>query len=273
MKKLESLRTILHMEHYSPEDDLEQLEDRKRHVARECDATAAFDCVERSGSYDSWFRSTTSQIFVLSGRNGSRATYCWLSPVAMKLIAEKTREADQNPTSICIPVIINLRNEKNTFEHITRSLVYRLLLKAKKGFSKTQEVEKLDREMEKYSRLDLEHNKPMHKTQETLANILAQSLALFNLETTIWIIIDRADQCRLPQAEDRGGLKHQQRRALLRSLVTAVEKSQILLKVLVIVNTTDWDVQKQERHLGQEKEGSLIIETFEDENQSYEIAD
>ncbi|PVI01686.1 hypothetical protein DM02DRAFT_590815 [Periconia macrospinosa] len=268
-EKLQKLRVLLQVERYSPENYLDQLAKRRRDVAAEYDTAAAFECVEMSESFKDWLHSATSQVFVLSGHNDSYATHCWLSPVALKLIAEKTSSASSNPANICIFEMINLRNENTSFEHITRSLIYQLILSSKHGLSKEQEVEKLDRDMEKYSRLVAKSDAPMHQIQETLAKILAQSLTLFDPGTTVWVIIDRADQCRTARANETSGTKNQQRKALMRTLVHAVEQSPITMKILVVVNTSDWDVQKYADDFGQEKEESLVIEKFKDENYIY----
>lgn len=249
---------------------MEQLEIRRIGVAREYDETAAFECVQKSEAFNNWLCSATSQVFVLSGRNDSHATHCWLSPIGLKLITDKTSpEATQNAANVCISEIINLRNEGNTFAHITQSLIYRLLLNSKHGLRKEREVEKLERHLETYSRLLKGQDVPMYQLQEILASILAQSLMLFDSGTTVWIIIDRADQCRTSRAIESSGTRNQQRNALLKTLVHAAEKSRIVLKVLVIVKATDWDVQKYARDIGQERDDSVVIETFEDENCTY----
>ena len=263
-EKLQKLRVALQIERYSPEDYLDQLAMRRRGVAGEYHTEPASKCVEGSEAFQDWLHSATSQVFVLSGHNNSYATHCWLSPIALKLIADKTSpETASNTANICIFETINLRNESNSFEHITRSLIYRLLLSSKDGLSKEQEVEKLDRDMEKYSRLVATSDAPMYQIQETLAEILTQSLTLFDPGTTVWIILDRADQCRASRANETSGTKNQQRRALLKTLVHAVEQSRTMLKILVVVKTSDWDVQKYVDDFGQEKEESLVIETFD----------
>ncbi|CAI6341352.1 unnamed protein product [Periconia digitata] len=269
-EKLDRLRIALRMDRYSAEDLQDQLITRTKGVAREYEASKALESVERSGAFRSWLLSHTSQMFVLSGRNDRHATHCWLSPVALKLIADKTApEAAQNAANICIFEILNLRNEKNTFEHITRSLIYRLLLNSKHGLAEEGKVEKLDKEMEMYTRLAANPKVAVYQIQETLSKIMVQSLTLFDPGTTVWIILDRADQCRTSREKESSGTRNQQQKALLRTLVHAVEGSSIVLKILVVVNATDWDVQKHANDLRQKKEDSVVIETYEDEDITY----
>lgn len=243
---------------------------RKRGVEREYETKAAFECVERSGAFKNWLHSSTSQIFILSGRNDSHATHCWLSPVALKLIADKTSlDATSKAKNICVFETINLRNERNSYEHIIRSLMDQLLSEIKNGMGKDQELQALDRYMETYLRLVKTPDLPLYEMQEILAKILAQILALFDPGTAIWMVLDRADQCRTSRASESSGNKNQQRIALLRTLVYAIEQSRIVLKILVVVKTSDWDVEKHADNLRQEKEDSVVIETFEDEDYTY----
>lgn len=257
------------MDLYSPDDQKQQLTVRRRGVADEYDDTSAFIYVEADPRFRQWLDSARSQVFVLNGINeDDRATYCWLSPVALKLIADKSSlEATQEPTDICISHILSLRDEDNSFSLVIRSLIYRILFKNKNRLGR-EEVEALDREVAVYSRLSAD-DAEMYQLQEVLTKILVQSLALFDPKTTVWMILDRADQCHTSRASITPGRKDQQRKALLKSLVHAAENTGLVLKVLLVVNNADWRVEKHGDDLGQEKSDSLVIARFEENDSLY----
>lgn len=240
---------------------------RKTGVEDEYDDTSDFEHVKADPEFRQWLESASSQVFVLNGINkDDRATHCWLSPVALKLIADKSSlEETQGTTDICISHILSLRREENSFEHVIRSLIYRILLKNKHRLGR-EEVDLLDREVEAYLRLDTDPDPKMYQLQETFTKILVQSLALFDPKTTVWMILDRADQCHLPQAQITPGRINQQRKALVKALVHTVERTGLVLKVLLVVNNAEWRVEKHADDLGQEKSDSLVIGTFEESN-------
>ncbi|KAK8115646.1 hypothetical protein PG984_012148 [Apiospora sp. TS-2023a] len=264
-EKLSRLRTALQLDRRSLNDQEQRLVVRKAGVAGEYDDTSAFEYVKADPKFRQWLESTGSQVFVLSGINDDdRATHCWLTPVALKLIADKTSSGETlKATDICISHILSLQDEDNTFALVIRSLVYRILLKNKHRLGR-EEVEALDREVEAYSKLAADPDTEMYQLQEVLTKILVESLALFDPETTVWMILDRADQCHPPRAIITPGRKNQQRKALLKALVHAVESTRLVLKVLLVVNHADWKVENHADDLRQEKSNSLVIATFEE---------
>lgn len=238
---------------------------RRAGVAGEYDDTSAFEYVKTDPNFRQWLNSAGSQVFVLCGINDDdRATHCWLTPVALKLIADQTSlEETAEATDICISHILSLRNEDNTFVHVIRSLIYQILLKNKHRLGR-EEVEALDRGVEAYSRLAADPDAEEYQLWEVLTKILVQSLALFDPGTTVWMVLDRADQCHTSRDSFSPGRKHQQRKALLKALVHAVENTGLVLKVLLVVNHADWRVENHADDLRQEKSNSLVIATFEE---------
>ncbi|TLD28975.1 hypothetical protein PspLS_03327 [Pyricularia sp. CBS 133598] len=264
--KLVELRTALRLEHNLQQDQRQMLALRQQGVAAEYDDKSAVERIERSREFVEWLGSSTSQVLVLCGINDdSRATHCWVSPVALKLISDQTsRDAprDAAAPNICVFHILSLRDEDNTFSYVTRSLIYQVLLSGKKSLGSDKEADRLDGAMAAYSRL-VGKPSPSHE-EEILGRILVQSLELFDQGTTVWIVIDRADQCRASRASGMSGTRHKERRALLRTLVRAVENSKIILKILVVVSTTHWDFEKHSDDFGQKKDESLVITRLEE---------
>ena len=271
--KLDRVRTILQVEPYSSEAQLAQLARRRSDVIAEyrnpyVDLASTYKHVEGSQEFRNWLDSSYSQVLVLSGYNDARdATHCWLSPVALNFIAKMTSpEATRDTANVCIFYILGLRDEDNTFTRVTRFLIYRLLLENKQGLRKQEEVQELDRELDEYTSLIAKPDVPMHELQEVLAKILVRSLGLFDSGTNIWIILERADQCRAPRAEGRLGPRDTQRKALLKTMVHAAQNSKVILKILVVVSARDWNVEKHADELGQHKASSLVLRTFEEDD-------
>ncbi|KAK8119829.1 uncharacterized protein PG998_004455 [Apiospora kogelbergensis] len=266
-ERLSRLRTALKMNPRRLNDQEEQLALRKYGVEDEYGDTSAFEHVEADPKFRQWLDSAGSQVFVLNGINADdRATHCWLSPVALKLIADKSSlEKTQGATDICISHILNLRVEDNSFDHVIRSLIDRILLKNKHRLGR-REVEAVDREVEEYSSLAANPEAEMYQVQDALTKILVQSLALFDPKTTVWMILDRAEQCYLPRAQITPGRINQQRKALVKALVHTAERTGLVLKVLLVVNNAEWKVEKHADDLGQKKSDSLVIGTFEESN-------
>ena len=187
--------------------------------------------------------------------------------MALDFIAKMTSpEATRDTANVCIFYILGLRDEDNTFTRVTRFLIYRLLLENKQGLRKQEEVQELDRELDEYTSLIAKPDVPMHELQEVLAKILVRSLGLFDSGTNIWIVLERADQCRAPRAEGRLGPRDTQRKALLKTMVHAAQNSKVILKILVVVSARDWNVEKHADELGQHKASSLVLRTFEEDD-------
>lgn len=169
---------------------------RKASVADEYDEYSAFEHVKDDPKFKKWLDPSGSQVFVLSGNNeDDGATHCWMSPVALKLIGDKsTLDGTQGPTETCISHILSIGGEQNTFSLVIRSLVYQILLKNKHRLGR-EEVEALDREVEAYSGLAADSDAKMYQLEGVLTKVLVQSLALFDPKTIVWMILDRVDQC------------------------------------------------------------------------------
>lgn len=92
------------------------------------------------------------------------------------------------------------------------------------------------------------------KAQRRLQKVALRVLNLLESTQTVWIIIDRADRCRL-------GSDFNHRKKLVKILVHLVERAKVKVGVLAVMNGFDWKVDELGDELGQSNEASVILHT------------
>ncbi|RYP63753.1 hypothetical protein DL769_006880 [Monosporascus sp. CRB-8-3] len=268
--KLEKIRELLGLEAFSHKAHLAQLDSHRRNVAAEFQQKNWYSektpdeqlcAVVSDPAYKEWLGSPHSRVLVLSGENYViGASHCWLSPVALDLVAKLTVCTTPNPDP-CVFYLLGLREVDDTSPRVLAFLILRLLSLNKEALRDEVQLAELWADLQSYARVAESPDVPAHELQRTLEKVALRALNMFDAGKTVWIVLDRVDKCRVapgPRGEShrRGG------RAILETLVRLVERATARVKVLGVVNRADWHVEEQADELGEEGQGSVVIRTF-----------
>ncbi|KAI5460479.1 hypothetical protein BGZ63DRAFT_247756 [Mariannaea sp. PMI_226] len=268
---LETIRGLLRIEAFSPEALLTQFRTHQSNLAAEfrsgslsSDMTPRerLGMVRNDTEYKEWLDSQRSGMFILSGQNCFiGATHCWVSPVALDLIEKFVWEpqTDSNPDP-CVFYLFGHRDTDETCSEVLSLLIFELLSMNKEALRHGQEFCELWAELRSYAQLAQSRDAPQYEVQQGPYKVALRAIDLFGPNRTIWIVLDRVDKCRL--APGQRGSQHRGGRMLLQTMVHLVEQAVPRVKVLAVVNRADWHVEDQVDELGQQREESVMIQTF-----------
>ncbi|RYP33461.1 hypothetical protein DL767_004739 [Monosporascus sp. MG133] len=267
---LEKIRKLLGLEAFSHEAHLAQLDSYRRSVAAEFQQKNWYSektpdeqlcAVVSDPAYKEWLGLPHSRVLVLSGENYViEASHCWVSPVALDLIAKLTAGTTPDPDP-CIFYLLGLREVDDTCPHVLAFLILRLLSLNKEALRNEVQFAELWADLQSYARVAESPDASAYEVQRTLEKVALRALNLFDAGKTVWIILDRVDKCRAAPGP-RGKSHRRGGRALLETLVRLVERATARVKVLGVVNRADWHVEEQADELGEEQEGNVVIRTF-----------
>ncbi|KAI1147741.1 hypothetical protein F4825DRAFT_436404 [Nemania diffusa] len=255
---------LLKLDPYSPETELANLKKHRDNIAAEFKQTYTrqrtpggyLASVKKHQAFQSWHESTGSCILVLVGRNMVReARNCWLSPVGLDLIAECEISKQQSPW---VSYILGIQEADDSFTHVVTSLLFRLLSMNPHVLRDENQYSELRAELHNYEKETLTGSQT-HILQDLLGKVTLRVLNLFHSFETVWIILDRLDQCR------GSGSRNLHRKTLLKLLVKLVESEnlRVRVRVLAVVNGVDWMPEEQHDELGQTKDGSIMFLTLD----------
>ncbi|KAK3329967.1 hypothetical protein B0H66DRAFT_635071 [Apodospora peruviana] len=268
---LEAVRTLLGLQAVSERAKVAQFEAHRRNVAVEFEQS---DCcfettlaqrlraIEEDRDYKDWLESPRSQLLVLEGRNEViEASHCWASAVALNLIAKLADAApSSNPYAF---YLLGLRDREESSLDVLSNLILQLLSLKTEAPRDRAQFSELRAELEEYARMGqpshLATHYSAHRLKEKLQEIALRAVNLFSEETTVWIILDRVDHCRVVP-ELRQNSRRRDGRALLQSMVHLVEKAAVTIKVLAVINRVDWHADRDDLEAKQEE--SVIIREF-----------
>ncbi|KAI9644988.1 hypothetical protein NHQ30_007023 [Ciborinia camelliae] len=189
-----------------------------------------------ASEYQAWRVSEESQLLVLWGYNNPsiyQEVECWLSPVATSTI----NELSQN--SFLAYNIVG--NEKFAHEIVSVILLQLLRIRSERLNDESQYLE-LHSDLEEYRLLWNEGERSIENEKAMLAvlqKMAARIASFFNPSETVYIIIDRVDQC----SHRKSGTTLNHRKALLDVLVNMVDAASCKLKILAVVNGHDWNLR------------------------------
>ncbi|KAI1176379.1 hypothetical protein F4777DRAFT_597702 [Nemania sp. FL0916] len=261
---LELIGSLMKLSPHSLETELENLKRHRANIAAEFNnwysrrrtPKAPLASVTSNQIFQSWRTSDNSRILVLTGRNRIiQARNCWLSPVALDIIAERDSPKIQDP---CVFYILGLQPVDDTFAQVASSLIFRLLSLNRHILRDEKQYAELQAELQIYDQATRIGHEP-HIIQESLGRVALRTLNMFDPSMTVWIIIDRADQCR------GHGSRNLHRKALLKFLVRLVENEnlKVRVRVLTVVNGVDWKPEEQEDEIDRSKNDSIVFLTLE----------
>ncbi|KAL1854935.1 hypothetical protein Daus18300_011255 [Diaporthe australafricana] len=279
-KNLDEIRRQLELEPFSLDKQREKLARYRRDITAEFDDSDFSDktyaerlqVVENDAAFQDWLRHPKSRLLVLSGRNYvHEATNCWVSPIALDVIAKFTtthaQGQDASIDDVCAFHVSTPRDGRYTFPGVVTALVYQLLLASKRSLRSVENETFLRADLEQY--LDIQkRGGAVSATREPLQRLMLTVLGFFAAEKrTVWIILDRVDRGSDYVGESGMRQRNVHRQTLLHLMADLVRETDATVKVLAVVNTVDWDVEEKE-DFGQSEEGSesVIVRTISEDD-------
>ena len=112
-------------------------------------------------------------------------------------------------------------------------------------------------QLQSYQRLGKQENMTEDERLSSFCKIAHRVVNFFDGSETIYIILDRADRC----CEFKKGVD--QRKELLKMLVQIVEAARCKLRVLVVINGGQWNVEQREDELGIKMRERVVVHIAE----------
>ena len=216
------------------------------------------DSFKAGKDYQSWIKSEQSCLLILSGHNDrsiSDIDQCWLSPVALTLIQDFNHQSSH----LAYSYYIFLPKGELLYRSLSVILLQLLSQKPQVLRNKSQhdefraelyELQKIEHQGKNMTDIEDERLSAFHKVAFRVMNFFQES-------ESVYIIIDRADRC----CDLKKGFDH--RKPLLKMLVKMVEAARCKLRVLVVINGDQWDVERRQDELGKKMRGKVIVHTAE----------
>lgn len=224
------------------------------------------DAVERDEDYCKWLQRQESGLLILAGNNHFHgAVHCWISTIAHRLIKRKTTETAEGciDHDICIFYLLGLQETDDTCLSVVSILILRLLSLNKEILRKEDHFTELCVELGSYVPPSKDVEDRSREMQNLLMRVAVKVLNMLDKETTVWIILDRVDKCRPAPSREARSHHRKDGLALLRTMMYLVEHSKTPVKVLAVVNRSDWHVEEDVNDLEHSREASLILRRFD----------
>jgi hypothetical protein len=275
--RLERVKALLDLQTYSPDDELELLTKYESHINEDFDRNWPYlermqgnrlEELKTHPDFQKWRLSIHSCMLVLVGYNNDSvwsARDCWLSPLALNVITNLKKPGQADP---CAFHIIGLGEQPEPFPRILLCIVFQLLklnaqaLHKRDGSQYANLCTAIREYREAVAKAGDESQKYSGETSVLLQKVALGVLNMFDSTKTVWIILDRVDRC-------EAALKTNHRKKLLQRLVYLVEKAEVKVRVLAVVNGCDWRVDEEGDELGHSIPVSLIIHTERQQMQQY----
>jgi hypothetical protein len=255
--RLTEIQRLFSLDDFSAEDQRKEVEKYLQIIEDEFEGDpvermreARLLTFEGSPDYRSWIDSTQSRLLILSGRNEEghwNADYCWLSPIAVNWIIRL-----QHPASAGVLAYFLLQRRELSVHDVLPPILLQLLRQKGQALRDEKQYMELLVDLRKYKVLHLETNKKSEYDKSLLAlqELATRVIHLFDESETPYIIVDRVDRC-----------SGSHRKGLLKILVGMTEAARCNLKVLVVSNTYDWQVERYGDEFGETKKGTVIVQT------------
>lgn len=264
---LTEIQRLLSLSNFSYENHRKELDKYREALASDEQLNAAYfeqmqgrrlDLFKAGKDYQSWMKSELSCLLILSGHNNRGILdidQCWLSPVAMTLI----QDFSPCPSHLAYSYYVFLPQGELLYRSLSVILLQLLNQKRQVLRNKSQydefraelyELQKIEQQGKNIMDIEDERLSAFHKVALRVMNFFHES-------ENVYIIMDRADRC----CDLKKGFDH--RKPLLKTLVKMVEAARCKLKVLVVINGDQWDVERRQDELGEKMKGRLIVHTAE----------
>ncbi|KAM0258111.1 hypothetical protein ACHAQJ_004016 [Trichoderma viride] len=262
--RLYKIQTLLSLKTYSRESEFEVLQKYQRDINAHLDQSWSslelmrgprLEAFEKDPKIQAWRYSQRSCMLVLAGYNyGLDASVgkCWLSPVALDMITTMKETRPGDPYAF---YILGHR-ESDPFHHVLSCIIFQLLTPSHKALQNGAQYAELCAEIEEYQAAKGETKARLNKGKPDLIlqKVALRILKMLDQNKTVWIILDRVDQCK-PDSKT----KH--RKNLMKSLVYLLENATVKIRILAVVNGHDWNVEEQSDEFGASDPSSVIVHT------------
>ncbi|PLN81836.1 hypothetical protein BDW42DRAFT_185144 [Aspergillus taichungensis] len=254
--KLDEIQELLTLSAYSRESELDRLRKYQADINWSFDYDWPTTLQRMQGSqltkfqsekdFHTWRYSKHSSMLILVGYNNEQVCLspeCWLSPAALDMITRLSKAGQADP---CAFYLIG-RHESRLSTQVLASILIQLLRQNSQVLQNQNKYNELYAAAKKYNQAATLQNengrqKTGRKSIKLLQDVAFHVLNLFDPHHTIWIILDRVDQCRSEQ-------ETYHRKSLMKTLVYLVEKAEVRVKVLTVANGYDWKLDEQEDEL------------------------
>lgn len=221
--------------------------------------------------YRQWIESPSASLLVLSAYNNPSLSddsgVCWMSRLGLNLI-EELRQNDET-------VAIDSDNASDSIiyafyrvphlwpklpDDFFSKLLPQLLRKKPRALRDKKEYNKLRAQLDTfYTKPFTTHGVKMADFKaDIMKKIALRIISLFDESDTVYIIVDSADYHPIG---NRPKLDH--RKGLIRLFAEMVQSARAKLRILVVVNGRQWEVQGDEIDFGIEMKDRVIIHRVE----------
>jgi len=200
--------------------------------------------------------SEQSCLLILSGYNNksiARVDQCWLSPVAMAMITDLSQHASRPIYAYYV-----FPQPGELLYHAFSVILLQLLQQKSHVLRNKAQCDELRAELYELQKYEQRGKNPTETEDDRLSafhKVILRVTSFFDESETVHIILDRADRC----CDWKKRVDH--RKALLKALVKMVEAARCKLRVLVVINGYNWEVEKRQDELGEKIKGRVIVHT------------
>ena len=178
---------------------------------------------------------------ILSGYNSesiSDIDQCCVSPVAVNKIMEPRLSSNQ---SICAYYLFASEGKllHEAFSVVLRQL-FRQRRQALRNKSQSDELRVELHELRKHQDEDERNMESKDNRISAFTKIALRVMNFFDKSQIVDVILDRADRC----CDLKNGIDH--RKPLLKALVKMVEAARCRVKVIVVINGYQWDIEQRQ---------------------------
>lgn len=262
-ERLRELQSLLNLGTYSRENELKLLRKYRQDVEKYFELQslhlermegARLASFHESPEVRGWRTSSHSCMLVISAYNDESlysSRECWLSPVALDVVA--SFEGVENPDPLAFYIL--MYKDSDSLPRVLSCIALQLLTLKPKGLQDQGQYAELCAELEEYREQVPSGITDSPRTgiaEETNANshiqkVLLRILNLFDGTKTVWIVVDRADRCK------------GHRMKLLKAFASLVKEAKVKVRVLVVVNGYDWKVDDEIDELRQREDKSVVL--------------
>ena len=202
----------------------------------------ALEVLQNTAEYRQWMNSQDSEMLILCGRN-EESTWeiedlSWLSPAAIDFAEHVQKQGTIVLHFLCQEKPLSSKTPSG--QEVISNMIYQLLNKEPGILADIKEFNALQSQMKR---------RDMKKWDLSMTgDIMIKALEYLRGKGTIYLVIDRMDQFNEEEST---------RVDSLREVVRIARNSACTLKILTVVNTLFWPLEKAWRRLEARRDGTL----------------
>ena len=258
---LNEVQRLLNLDEFSEEEHRREWDKHSQAVDKDDDLNAEtlqqmrgpkLDSFRACEDYRIWRNSERPCLLILSGYNIISILgvhQCWLSPIASAAV----KDFGQQKLRPLYAYFALPQNGKLLYDVV--SVILLQLLRQKSGALRDEQ-----RHAELRTQLRKFHQRGMDEGDRVSAmeRVALRVIDFFDESETLYIIVDRADQCRDPQTVNH-------HKALLKLFIKIIKAARCKLKIFTVTDGHSWRVENYRDELGAKMNDRIIIHTAEQE--------